>query len=221
MSNAPQITGRSNLEARLLDEVVIFENQEAKSTGAQSIAPDHAPRQPHQERPLPRSSALSAGGQPASLQQQVEQLLFHQSELLDGKHWGGYIDLFEDDGIYWMPVTPEQTEWLDSPSIFAEDKRMMQIRMGRVTHPNAWSQAPNWGTSHVVGNVVIESASDSEILVRSRFHMVELRRDSLRHFAGTYRHTLKMHGGQFKIALQRVDLLNAQAPFDYVLQIWV
>ena len=120
-----------------------------------------------------------------------------------------------------MPVAPEQTEWLDSPSIFAEDKRMMQIRMGRVTHPNAWSQAPNWGTSHVLGNVVIESASADEISVRSRFHMIELRRDNLRHFAGTYRHTLKVHGEQFKIALQRVDMLNAQAPFDYVLQVWV
>jgi hypothetical protein len=31
-----------------------------------------------------------------------------------------------------MPVAPEQTEWLDSPSIFAEDKRMLQIRMARV-----------------------------------------------------------------------------------------
>ncbi|HEX3913144.1 MAG TPA: aromatic-ring-hydroxylating dioxygenase subunit beta [Steroidobacteraceae bacterium] len=222
MSNPPQNSKpRAALQARLLDEVVIFENQEAKSTGAQSIAPDHAPRQPHQERPLPPQSALFRGAQTASLQQRVEQLLFHQSELLDGKHWGAYIDLFEDDGIYWMPVTPEQTEWLDSPSIFAEDRRMMQIRMGRVTHPNAWSQAPNWGTSHVVGNVVIEAASDGEIQVRSRFHMVELRRDNLRHFAGTYRHTLKVHGDALKIALQRVDLLNAQAPFDYVLQIWV
>jgi 3-phenylpropionate/cinnamic acid dioxygenase small subunit len=222
MSNAPQnSTPRTALQARLLDEVVIFENQEAKSTGAQSIAPDHAPRQLHQERPLPLQSALPRTAQSASLQQRVEQLLFHQSELLDGKHWGAYIDLFEDDGIYWMPVAPEQTEWLDSPSIFAEDRRMMQIRMGRVTHPNAWSQAPNWGTSHVVGNVVIEAAGDGEIQVRSRFHMIELRRDNLRHFAGTYRHTLKVHGDAFKIALQRVDLLNAQAPFDYVLQIWV
>jgi 3-phenylpropionate/cinnamic acid dioxygenase small subunit len=222
MSDAPQKPqGRSALQARLLDEVVIFENQEAKSTGAQAIAPDHMPRQPHQERPLPRPSALSHGAHPASLQQRVEQLLFQQSELLDGKHWAAYIDLFEDDGIYWMPVTPEQTEWLDSPSIFAEDKRMMQIRMGRVTHPNAWSQAPNWGTSHVVGNVVIEAAGESEIVVRSRFHMVELRRDNLRHFAGTYRHSLKVHGEQLKIALQRVDMLNAQAPFDYVLQVWV
>jgi 3-phenylpropionate/cinnamic acid dioxygenase small subunit len=222
MSDAPQKPqARSALQARLLDEVVIFENQEAKSTGAQAIAPDHMPRQPLQERPLPRSSALSHGAHPASLQQRVEQLLFQQSELLDGKHWAAYIDLFEDDGIYWMPVTPEQTEWLDSPSIFAEDKRMMQIRMGRVTHPNAWSQAPSWGTSHVVGNVVIEAAGESEIVVRSRFHMVELRRDNLRHFAGTYRHSLKVHGEQLKIALQRVDMLNAQAPFDYVLQVWV
>jgi hypothetical protein len=30
-----------------------------------------------------------------------------------------------------------------------------------------------------------------------------------------------VHGEQFKIALQRVDMLNAQAPYDYVLQIWV
>jgi hypothetical protein len=28
-------------------------------------------------------------------------------------------------------------------------------------------------------------------------------------------------GDDFKIVLQRVDLLNGQAPFDYVLQIWV
>jgi 3-phenylpropionate/cinnamic acid dioxygenase small subunit len=211
----------NKLETRLLDEVVIFENQEAKSTGAQSLAPDHTPRQLYREGALPARSALGPDAQHSSLQQRVEQFLFHQSELLDGKHWAAYIDLFESDGVYWMPVTPEQTEWLDSPSIFAEDVSMMQIRMGRVTHPNAWSQAPNWGTSHLVGNVVIESATATGLVVRSRFHMVEMRRDALRHFAGTYRHTLKLHGDSFKIALQRVDMLNAQAPFDYVLQIWV
>jgi hypothetical protein len=28
-------------------------------------------------------------------------------------------------------------------------------------------------------------------------------------------------GGPLRIKLQRVDLFNSQAPFDYVLQIWV
>jgi 3-phenylpropionate/cinnamic acid dioxygenase small subunit len=210
-----------HLQKRLLEDVVIFENKGASNTGAQAIAPDHSPRETGRQQPLPQRSVATENSRDASLQQQVEQFLFHQSELLDGKHWGGYIDLFADNGVYWMPVTPEQTEWLDSPSIFAEDKRMMEIRMGRVTHPNAWSQAPQWGTSHLIGNVVIESASAEELLVRSRFQMVELRRDELRHFAGTYRHTLKRRGDEFKIVVQRVDLLNGQAPFDYVLQVWV
>jgi 3-phenylpropionate/cinnamic acid dioxygenase small subunit len=210
----------SKLQQRLLEDVVIFENKEAQKTGAQSIAPDHSPRQAFKGKPLPARSPLT-DAQAASLQHRVEQFLFHQSELLDQKQWAAYIELFSADGVYWMPVTPDQTEWLDSPSIFAEDQRMMEIRMGRVTHPNAWSQAPQWGTSHVVSNVVIESVSDTEVSVRSRFQMMELRRDTTRHFAGTYRHTLQCVGDDFKIALQRVDLLNGQAPFDYVLQIWV
>ena len=210
----------SKLQQRLLEDVVIFENKEAQKTGAESIAPDHSPRQALRGKPLPARSALTEP-QATDLRKRVEQFLFYQSELLDEKQWGAYIELFAVDGVYWMPATPEQTEWLDSPSIFAEDRQMMEIRMGRVTHPNAWSQAPQWGTSHLVGNVVIESVSDTEISVRSRFQMIELRRDATRHFAGTYRHTLIRTGDDFKIALQRVDLLNGQAPFDYVLQIWV
>jgi 3-phenylpropionate/cinnamic acid dioxygenase small subunit len=216
----------SKLQDRLLEDVVIFENRESQKTGAQSIAPDHSPRQRARSGPLPARAVVlapspEAGSAQSSLQHQVEQFLFYQSELLDQKQWAAYIDLFAPEGVYWMPVTPDQTEWLDSPSIFAEDRHMMEIRMGRVQHPNAWSQAPQWGTSHVIGNVVIESAGESEVVVRSRFQMVELRRDQLRHFAGTYRHTLARKGDDFQIVLQRVDLLNGQAPFDYVLQIWV
>ncbi len=41
------------------------------------------------------------------------------------------------------------------------------------------------------------------------------------YFAATYRHTLVRVGDDFKIKLQRVDLMNGQAIFDYVLQVWV
>ena len=98
----------------------------------------------------PRSAA-------ADLQREVEQFLYRQAELLDAKHWQAWIDLFADDGIYWMPARAEQTEWESSPSIFIEDKLMMEIRKGRVTHPNAWSQAPLWETNHLVSHVAIES----------------------------------------------------------------
>jgi 3-phenylpropionate/cinnamic acid dioxygenase small subunit len=211
-----------DFEHLLAQEVVIEAGEEAATTGAQAIAPDHSPRAPVLERQadaLPGPGLLAAS---ADVQREVEQFLYHQAELLDGKHWQAFIDLFAADGVYWMPVTREQTEWEGSPSIFAEDKLMMEIRKGRVSHPNAWSQAPMWETNHIVSHVAIESASPSAIEVRSRFHMMELRRDALRHFGGSYRHTLvRDDEGALRIRLQRVDLFNGQAPFDYVLQIWV
>ena len=212
-----------DFEHLLAQEVVIEAGDGTTRTGAQRVAPDHSPR-----APLATSASNSAAlPQPgivvaADVQREVEQFLYRQAELLDGKHWQGFIDLFAADGVYWMPVAPEQAEWEGSPSIFAEDKLMMEIRKGRVSHPNAWSQAPMWETNHLVSHVALEAVEGGEIRVRSRFHMMELRRDNVRHFGGSYRHTLlRDASGALTIKLQRVDLFNAQAPFDYVLQVWV
>ena len=156
------------------------------------------------------------------LQHAVEQFLYHQAELLDTKQWQPWIDLFTDEGMYWMPADPAHQHWDGVPSIFAEDKNLMRVRMGRVLHPDAWSQRPLWGTNHVVSNVVLERTSpDGDVIVRSRFHMMELRRDDVRHFAGAYRHELAKVPQGYRIKLQRVDMTNAQAAYDYVLQVWV
>ena len=208
--------GGSRIGEALSGGVVIEGAVDAGRTGAQAIAPDHSPRPPVTALPV----AAPAHGT-SDLQREVEQFLYHQSELLDGKNWQAYLDLFADDGLYWMPCSADQTDWESWPSIFIEDKSLMEVRMERVTHPNAWSQAPLWATNHVVGNIVLESVRGDEISVRSRFHMMELRRDDIRHFGGTYRHLLVRTPAGLRIRRQRVDLFNAQAPFDYVLQVWV
>jgi 3-phenylpropionate/cinnamic acid dioxygenase small subunit len=217
-----------DFEHLLAQDVVIEGRAGEARTGAQAIEPDHSPVRPigattaRATGEVPAPGLLGATGTAGDVQREVEQFLYRQAELLDGKHWQAWIDCFDESGIYWMPVTPEQTDWDGSPSIFAEDKLMMEIRKGRVSHPNAWSQAPMWETNHLVSHVAIESTSGGEIHVRSRFHMMELRRDTIRHFGGRYRHTLVRDArGQLRIRLQRVDLFNSQAPFDYVLQIWV
>jgi 3-phenylpropionate/cinnamic acid dioxygenase small subunit len=204
------------LEKRLLEEVVIF--RQSKPTGADALAEAHSTPEHYSAPPQPGRQALPAD---AGLHRQVEEFLHYQAELLDTKSWQAFIDLFSDHGIYWMPARREQVEWVDSPSIFAEDRLLMLTRMARITHPNAWSQIPDWETSHLVGNVVIEELSPASLRVRSHFQIHELRRDSIRLFAGTYRHTLSRGQGDFKIELQRVDLMNARAPFDYTIQAWI
>ncbi len=156
------------------------------------------------------------------LQHAVEQFLYRQAEMLDAKRWQDWIDQFAPDGVYWMPADPAHTHWDGMPAIFAEDRNLMTVRMKRVLHPDAWSQVPNWGTNHVVGNVQVDKvAANGDVVVHSRFHMMELRRDNVRHFAGLYTHHLKKTAQGWRIKVQRVDMTNAQAAFDYVLQVWV
>ncbi len=58
--------------------------------------------------------------------------------------------------------------------------------------------------------------------MRSRFHMMELRRDAcVTSAAAIGTRWSATPAARLRIKLQRVDLFNGQAPFDYVLQIWV
>ena len=156
------------------------------------------------------------------IQHEVEQFLYRQAACLDGKRWQDWIDLFAPDGIYWMPPDASYETWDGQPAIFAEDKNLMTVRMLRVLHPDAWSQRPLWETNHIVSNVCINKTNrNGDVEVTSRFHMMELRRDDVRHFAGSYLHKLKRTKKGYAIQLQRVDMTNAQAAYDYVLQVWV
>lgn len=186
-------------------------------TGAEAVAPEAKGR----SRPVGTQYVPRPGVFNEALQREVEDFLYRQAALLDAQDWPGWIDCFAEDGVYWMPAESTQTSWTLEPSIFAEDRWMMEIRMTRMNHPNAWSQAPMWGTNHLVSNVIIEEITDSVVHAYSRFQMMELRRDDVRHFGGTYRHTLARNSDGFLITLQRVDLMNGQAAYDYVLQAWV
>ncbi len=159
----------------------------------------------------------------AGTQQEIEQFLYSQSEMLDSRKWRDWIDLFTQDGLYWMPADPADEDGDGIPSIFYEDHYLMRTRMKRLDHPRAWSQSPAPRTSHLISNVQLDAAAstDKELVVRSRFHVGEIRLDKQRYFVGSYTHHLVPDSKSWKIRLQRVDILNYDAPFDYVLQVWL
>jgi 3-phenylpropionate/cinnamic acid dioxygenase small subunit len=174
--------------------------------------------------PARSRAALAANiTSPRSLKEEVEQFLYRQSEFLDTRNWDGWLNLFAPTGLYWIPAHPGDLSPDGRPCICCEDRYLIRTRIKRLRNPKAWSQLPPHRTSHVVSNVVILDAGDDNgmIVVQSRFHMVELRWDKQRHMSGRYQHHLIRAGDDFKISLQRVDLLNYDAPLDYVLQSWV
>ncbi len=156
-------------------------------------------------------------------QRAAELLLYRQAEILDDRRWDEWLALFTEDGRYWMPANEAQQTGDGVPNIFWEDLDLMTVRIGRNTHPHAWSQNPPNRLSHVVSNVIVESedADTGDLVVRSKFHCAEYLRYEVRHFSGKYRHELAKTPAGYRIRLQRVDLLNAEGPFDYVIQWWL
>lgn len=169
---------------------------------------------------------MSAGATAAvslETQRAVEQFLYLQAEILDDRRWQDWLALFTKDGTYWMPADPAHDDPDGMPSIFYEDIYLMQTRVRRLEHPRAWSQSPKNRTSHVVSNVIVEDEDGGSgvIRARSKFHVVEYRLDDMRYFAGSYRHELQATPDGLRIRRQRVDIVNVDGPFDYVLQFWI
>jgi len=144
-----------------------------------------------------------------------EAFLLHEAQLLDDGHFDQWLALFTDDATYWVPSEPGQDSPLDTVSLMYDDRRLLETRVRRLASPRIYSQEPRSRTSRIVTNVSIVPEDQADgTLVRSKFMIMEYRREQQRLFAGTYLHRLVTPGGTIRIASKRVDLVNCDAPMD-------
>jgi 3-phenylpropionate/cinnamic acid dioxygenase small subunit len=143
-----------------------------------------------------------------------EAFLLNEARLLDEARFDDWLALFQSDGWYWVPSEPDQTDPFETVSLIYDDRRLLETRVRRLASPRMYSQEPRSRTSRMVANPSIEEANGTACTVRSKFMMVEFRRDSQRLFAGTARHRLVATPGGIKIAWKRVDLVNCDAAMD-------
>jgi benzoate/toluate 1,2-dioxygenase beta subunit len=156
----------------------------------------------------------------------VEEFLYREAILLDEKRWTEWLALYTEDCFYWVPSVMGQADPINTISLFAENRMMMEMRVIRVTHPHAFSQDFPTRTSHVVGGIMIEAdgaaaatggiEARADLAVRSSQHILEYRKEDQRMFGGTVRHWLRRDRDGFKIALKRIDLINCDAPMETV-----
>jgi len=145
-----------------------------------------------------------------------ERFLMHEARLLDDGRFDDWLANFTEDAWYWIPIEPEQKTPFDTVSLVYDDRRLLETRVRRLASPRIYSQEPRSRTSRIIGNVTLEETSPDGFActVRSKFLVLENRRDSQRLFGGTALHRLVQLDGTLLIAWKRVDLLNCDAPLD-------
>ena len=152
----------------------------------------------------------------------VERFLFHEARCLDDPgRWDEWLDLFAEDGVYWIPYSRAQQDDLDMPSIVREDKVLLSVRFARLRHPDAWAQAPQTSACRLVGNVMIDGhdAATDELIVRSTFQMLEFRADKTIAYGGWAEHRLAAGGpAGWTIRRKRVDLISGDGIYEEIMQ---
>ncbi len=146
----------------------------------------------------------------------ISQFLNREAKLLDDRKFTEWMDLFTDDGFYWVPLLPEQ-ESPNEASLFYDTKDFMKTRFERLGHPRIHSQIPHHRTCRLIGTITgPDILSNDEIGVRSNMLMVDYRQGVQRLFAGHVEHRLCFQAGDLKIASKRVNLINCDDAFELI-----
>ncbi len=141
-----------------------------------------------------------------------------EAAMLDALRFDDWLQLFSEDGHYWMPLTHGQTDARLQASLMYEDKLLLQVRIARLHGARTFSQQPISRCHHLLQQPVVTARDEAACTYtcRTAFHYVESRLDTQTLYAGWATHTLVWQDGGLRIRLKRVDLVNCDAAFGNI-----
>lgn len=154
----------------------------------------------------------SGGALAPEVLDELRDFIFLEARLLDAGGFEAWVDLFAEDGVYWVPSEPGQAVPEGSLSLFHETKPILQLRARRLMHPQTHIQTPPVRTHHHLGNIGGEALGEGSYLLRSMLMMVEWRNGEQRLFSAACEHRLRRTPVGLRIVLKRVELLDCDAP---------
>ncbi|MFB9952967.1 aromatic-ring-hydroxylating dioxygenase subunit beta [Rhizobium puerariae] len=153
---------------------------------------------------------------------EIEDFLFRQAEYIDNRDYESWLSLFTQDGTYWIPARPEDTDPETQLSFMYDDLPTMVARCERLLAFGTAGQQPITRSSHLISNVYLGGTDgNGSFVTHSRFHVTQFRRDVLKTYSGAYTHHLVVTNEGVKIHKQRVDLIDCDGVQDTILQIYL
>ena len=150
----------------------------------------------------------------AATERELIDFVEREAALIDARRFDEWLTLFADDCRYWIPLQGDaQSEDAQHNALADEDKLLLTLRVERLKSPRAHSQHPPSRCQHVLQppRVVQADLDAGRCELRTPFIYVESRGEHQLTLAGVACHRLVRRDGRWRIALKRVDLLNAGA----------
>ncbi|MFO1319239.1 MAG: aromatic-ring-hydroxylating dioxygenase subunit beta [Burkholderiales bacterium] len=146
-------------------------------------------------------------------EQDLIRFVYREARLLDEKRFDEWLALFTEDGCYWVPLAPDQTDPILHTSLAYEDALLLKLRVERLKSPRAFSQQPPSRPHHLLQAPEVDrfDAAANVYVTRTSFLYTESQGDAVQQFVGTAWHTLVNTDAGLRMQLKRVNLLNSDA----------
>jgi 3-phenylpropionate/cinnamic acid dioxygenase small subunit len=144
--------------------------------------------------------------------QDVQAFVQAEARLLNQARYQDWLAMFASDGRYWVPLGGDAQSETDTHNALAdEDRLLLTLRVERLAAGRAHSQQPASRSAHVLQLPQVDVCNDHHAEVYTPFTYVESRGEQQIWLVGQWCHRLCREQGAWRIALKRVNLLNAGA----------
>ena len=150
---------------------------------------------------------------------ELERFLYKEASFLDRPDLDKWMELYTEDGTYWMPAITDQEDAEMHISLFYDDRVMMEVRRRNFVHPAAASKEYVVRASHIISNIQVTELDErnGDCTVTSNFHCFLYYHDRQTPYAGTYTHQLVRDSDSYKIKSKRVDIINCDTALNTII----
>ena len=151
------------------------------------------------------------------LKLEIEEFLYQEADLLDGRKFREWLDLLAEDLVYFMPIRRnvkfgehderENTRQGEGISWFDEDKWTLTKRVEQILTGVHYAEEPLSRVTHMVSNVRLLNITPGEVTVGCRFLVFQSRVEYENYtFIGRRTDVLRRNGGSWLIARRELIL---------------
>lgn len=159
--------------------------------------------------------ATDQGAQAARPEPEVEAFLYREARLADEARYSDWETLWDDDGVYWVPMGPDDDPHVNLSYIY-DNRRRIKSRIAQLNSGVRHSQTPPSVMRRMLANLeVLDRTSDdlgTTVTVGANFALYEYRYD-LNIWAGRVVYRVRTRpDGELRLAAKTVHLVNAGGP---------
>jgi 3-phenylpropionate/cinnamic acid dioxygenase small subunit len=141
---------------------------------------------------------------------QIAEFLWLEADLLDQKDYAGWLDLWDDDGLYIVPVNRNNDDFENQLNYAYDNQAMRRMRVKRLTSGESVSASAAGITVRTVSRFRrLADSDDGTIQVRCAQYLTEFRAGKFRPYVADVTFALRPEGNGWRIVKKIVLLVNS------------